>query len=166
MTDKEIETYTEKYTFRDSVIVDDKFNQLTLNIRGKLNKSLQKRMFNNTQEQWDNLLLDCRQDENFNEGFTTRFAAYLHAIYLYDATADRNKNDISDPFYILDVNNYQALDNNAICYKHIDYILNKDASNFGDIFTFAEANKNIASNIKANSCYFNLIKKLHSAMSS
>ena len=42
LTDKEIETYTEKYTFRDSVIVDDKFNQLTLNIRGKLNKSLQK----------------------------------------------------------------------------------------------------------------------------
>ena len=114
-------------------------------------------MFNNTQEQWDNLIINCRQDSDFNEGYTTRFFPYLHAIYLYDATADHNKNDISEPFDILDVNNYQALDNNAICYKHIDYTLNNDALNFGDIFTFAEANKNIASNIKANSCYFNLI---------
>ena len=80
----------------------------------------------------------------------------MAAIYLCDATLHRNKNDISEPFNILHVDNHQV-DNNAICYKHIDYTLNKNDLNFGDIFTFAEANKNIDSSIKANSCYFNLI---------
>ena len=52
---------------------------------------------------------------------------------------------------------YQAIDNNAICFKHIDYTLKKEAKTFKDMFEFAEVNKGISSNLKANSCFFNLI---------
>ena len=153
-TDKEFELYNERYTYRDLVIVDDKFTQTKLNTTGRLKKNEQKKLFNNTIIEWDNLLVDCRQDVNFDDAYI-RFFPYLHAIYIYNAIAN---NDTSEPFEnILDVNNYQALDNNAICYKHIDYTLNKDALNFADIFTFTEANKKIETDLKANSCYFNII---------
>jgi len=155
-TDKELQTYNKKYTFHDSVINDDKFTQLTMNRVGKLGKSLQKQLFVNTQGVWDNLIVDCRQDINFNDSYI-RFSPYLHAIYICDANADHNSNNITEPFDILDVDNYQALDNNAICYKHIDYVVNKEAKTFADIFTFVEANENIESNLKSNSCYFNII---------
>ena len=72
---------------------------------------------------------------------------------MYDATPNSNKNDISELFEdILDVNNYKAIDSIAICYKHIDYTVNKEALTFGDIFTFVEENKTIENNLKANSC--------------
>ena len=136
---------------------DIKFNQLTLDMRGKLTKNLRTLLFNNTLIDWVNLIKICRADENFDEAYVERFEAYLDAIYLFDASADLNKNDVSEPFDILDVDNYQALDNNAICYKHIDYVVNKEAKTFADIFTFVEANENIKSNLKSNSCYFNII---------
>ena len=41
--------------------------------------------------------------------------------------------------------------------SNIDYTLNKEAKTFKDMFEFAEANKSISSNLKANSCFFNLI---------
>jgi len=136
---------------------DFKFNQLTLDMRGKLTKNLRTLIFINTLIDWVNLIKICRADENFDEAYVERFEAYLDAIYLFDASADLNKNDVSEPFDILDVDNYQALDNNAICYKHIDYVVNKEAKTFADIFTFVEANENIESNLKSNSCYFNII---------
>ena len=114
-------------------------------------------LFNNTLTDWNNLITTCRADENFEVAYSTRFFSYLTAIYLFDASTDLNKNNVSEPFDILDVDNCQALDNNAICYKHIDYVLNKEAKNFADIFTFVEANENIESNLKSNSCYFNII---------
>ena len=98
-----------------------------------------------------------RADANFEEAYCDRFFSHLEDIYLFDASADLNKNDVSEPFVILDVNNYQALDNNAICYKHNDCALNKEAKTFADIFTFVEANANIESSLKSNSCYFNII---------
>ena len=52
---------------------------------------------------------------------------------------------------------YQAIDNNAICFKHIDYTLNKEAKHLKDMFHFTDVNKDISSNLKANSCFFNLI---------
>ena len=82
---------------------------------------------------------------------------HLVAIYLFDASTNLNMNDVSEPLDILGVNNYQALDNNAICYNHNDCAVNKEAKTFADIFTFVEANANIESSLKSNSCYFNII---------
>ena len=136
---------------------DAKFKQLTLDMRGKLTKNLRTLLFNITLNDWSNLIKICKADENFDEVYVERFQSYLDAIYLFDASTDLNKNNVSEPFDILDVDNCQALDNNAICYKHIDYVVNKDAKTFADIFTFVEANENIQSNLKSNSCYFNII---------
>ena len=74
----------------------------------------------------------------------------------YNANSERVEGD-HKPFDVLDTDNYKSIDNNGICFKHIDYAVNKNAIGFTDIFKFQEAKKNIASNIKANSCYFNLI---------
>ena len=81
--------------------------------------------------------------------------SYFEAVYFYGI----NKEDecFSEPFKVLDQDNYQSVDNNAICFKHIDYTLNKNAKTFKDIFEFEQVNKDIASNLKANSCYFNLL---------
>ena len=110
-------------------------------------------MFNNTSEEWDNLISDCRQDGNFNDKYD-RMKPYLHAIYMFNATSSTSKNDYTEPFSVIDVDNYKTNDNNAICFKHIDYTLNKDAKFFKDMFHFTDVNKNVSSNLKANSCYF------------
>ena len=48
-TDKELEKYNKKYTFRALVVTNDiRFNQLTLDMRGKLTKNLRTLLFNNT----------------------------------------------------------------------------------------------------------------------
>ena len=83
-----------------------------------------------------------------------KYGYYIDAIYIYDANSLSNK---TDPFELIDTDMYQAIDNNAICVKHIDYTLNKEAKTFKYMFEFAEANKSISSNLKANSCFFNLI---------
>ena len=36
--------------------------------------------------------------------------------------------------------------------NNIDYVVNEEAKTFADIFTFVEANENIESNLKSNSC--------------
>ena len=58
---------------------------------------------------------------------------------------------------LIDTDLYQAIDTNAIRFKHIDYTLNKEAQHFKDLFEFAETNKNISYNLKTNLCYLNLI---------
>ena len=83
-----------------------------------------------------------------------KYGSYIDAIYLYEANSQETK---TDPLELIDTDMYPAIDNNATCFKHIDYILNKDAKSFKDMFQFTEANKGISSNLKANSCFFNLI---------
>ena len=99
----------------------------------------------------------CRYDENFNENWKVRGESYIDCLYIYEANDDINVRGISEPFDIIDTNLYQAIDNNAICFKHIDYTVNKEAKVFKDIFEFEEANRLISNNIKANSCFFNII---------
>ena len=52
---------------------------------------------------------------------------------------------------------HQSIDNNAICFKYIDYALNPNAKAFCDLFQFEEASNKILSNLKANSCYLTLL---------
>ena len=141
-TEKEFHKYNDKYTFQDLVLNDDKYVQITMDSKGRLKKAVQKKIFNNTDDEWNNLIIDCRQDVNFDDSYT-RIRPYLHAIYIYDATSNKNKNDYTEQLEILDVNNYQSKDNNGVCFKHIDYIVNKEAQSFCDLFTFTEANKKL-----------------------
>jgi len=88
----------------------------------------------------------CRQDDNFSDVYAN-IGPYIDAIYMMDANSE---SDRSDPFDVLDSNLQQAIDNNGICFKHIDYTLNEKAETFKDIFEFAECNKTISSNLKSN----------------
>ena len=94
--------------------------------------------------------------DNFSDNYY-RLHGYLDAIYIYNASADPEKNDFTEPFNMLDEELYKTIDNTAICYNYIDYSTNKEAMTFKDIFEFEEANKRVSSNLKANSCYFNII---------
>ena len=76
---------------------------------------------------------------------------------MFDAISDANKNEFSEPFNVLDTDMHMTIDDNGICFKNIDYTMNKNATQFKNLFQFEEANKNMTPNLKANSCYFNLI---------
>ena len=150
MNKTEHEKYNEKYTYNAQVL-KDRYKQMVLDNHGNLSKPQQKLAFNNTIEEYENLITICRKDENFKEIYN-KYGSYIDGIYLYDGNSLSNK---TDPFELIDTDMYQAIENNAICFKHIDYILNKDAKSFKDMFQFTEANKGISSNLKANSCFFN-----------
>ena len=152
MNKNEHEKYNEKYTYNAQVL-KDRYKQMVLDNHGNLSKLQQKISFHNTDEDYDKLVSICKKDENFKEMYN-KYGSYIDAIYIYDANSLSNK---TDPFELIDTDMYQAIDNNAICFKHIDYTLNKEAKTFKDMFEFAEANKSISSNLKANSCFFNLI---------
>ena len=83
-----------------------------------------------------------------------KYGSYIDAIYLYNASSLSTKTDL---FELIDTDMYQAIDNNAICFKHIDYTLNKEAKHFKDMFHFTDVNKDISSNLKANSCFLILL---------
>ena len=150
----ENDKYHQHYTYRQNVL-KDRFQQLVLDSRGKLSKPKERLAFENTVEEWFKLISICKRDENFNDNYK-RIGSYISAIYMYNGTSEGD-NTRSDPFNELDMNMYQSIDNNGICFKHIDYPINKNAKIFKDLFQFEQANKYIASNLKANSCYFNLI---------
>ena len=152
MTKNDFEKYNEKYTYNENV-VKDRFKQLIIDKQGKLTKPQERVVFENSSEDFEKLVSICRRDENFNKKYM-KYGSYMNAIYLHNAEAQSNETEHIDP---LSDDMYQAIDNNAICFKHIDYTLNKKAETFKDLFQFSEANKYISSNLKANSCYFNLI---------
>ena len=152
MNKDEFQKYNEKYTY-NMLVVKDKYQQMVIGNQGKLTKPQQRLAFNNSIDDFNKLVSICKRDENFKSMYN-KYGSYIDAIYLHDAEADSKNTEHID---IIDTNMYQAIDNNAICFKHIDYTLNKKAETFKELFEFAEANKNISSNLKANSCYFNLI---------
>ena len=143
---QELKQYNGKYTFNRQVF------KHSMNVQSE---HYNKKLFHNSYSAWIKLIKICKKDENFKECEEVR-GSYIDAIYLYNANSTPEKRDETEPFQIIDVENYQALDNNAICYKHIDYGTNKNASNFKDLFQFEKANQYMT-NVKANSCYFNLI---------
>ena len=149
MNKNEYERYNEKYTYNVQVL-KDRYKQMVLDNQGNLSKPQQKSAFHNTDEDYYKLVSICKKDENFNEIYN-KYGSYIDTIYLYDASSLSNK---TDPFELIDTDMYQAIDSNAICFKHIDYTLNKEAKTFKDMFEFAEANKSISSNLNANSCFF------------
>ena len=146
--------YHQKYTYKQDIL-NDKFLQLVFDSKVNLVKPPRKTMFNNTTDQYDKLISTCKRGDDFNTTYN-RIGSYVDAIYVYNANSERVEGD-HKPFDVLDTDTYKSIDNNGICFKHIDYTVNKNAIGFTDIFKFQEANKHIASNIKANSCYFNLI---------
>ena len=146
------EKYNEKYTYNE-LVVKDKFRQMIIDKQGKLTKAQERVAFENTINDFNKLVSICRRDENFKEMYD-KYGSYIDAIYLYNAEAHSDK---TEPMDIMNLDLYQAIDNNAICFKHIDYTLNKKAETFKDLFQFAESNSCVSSNLKANSCYFNLI---------
>ena len=150
MNKNEYEKYNEKYIYNNFVI---KNKQIILDNSGNLTKQQQKLAFYNTTKDFTNLISICKKDENFNIMYN-KYGSYIDAIYLYDANAISTQ---TYPFDLITTDIYQSIDNNAVCFKHIDYTLNKDAKFFKDMFHFTDVNKNVSSNLKANSCYFNLI---------
>ena len=117
--------YNEKYTY-SQLVVKDKFKQMLLDKKGMLTKTQQKMAFNNTSQDYKNLISICKRDENFKDMYK-KFGSYIDAIYLYDAEAHSNKTEQMDP---INDDLYQAIDNTAICFKHIDYTLNKKSGMF------------------------------------
>ena len=152
MNKNEYEKYHQKYTYNVQV-VKDKYKQTILDNLGNISKSQQKIAFNNTTEEYDKLILICNKDENFHMMYL-KYGSYIDAIYLYNASSLSTKTDL---FELIDTDMYQAIDNKAICFKHIDYTFNKKAKYFKDMFHFTDVNKDISSNLKANSCFFNLL---------
>ena len=149
MTKNDYEKYHDKYTY-NALVVNDKFRQMVLDKQGRLSKPQERVAFNNTLADFKKLVSICKRDENFRD-MHNKFGSYIDAIYLYNADAQSDKTEEMD---LMNTDMYQAIDNNGICFKHIDYSLNKNAETFKDLFQFADANKYISSNLKANSCYF------------
>ena len=54
---------------------------------------------------------------------------------MFDAISDANKNEFSEPFDVLDTDMYMTIDNNGICFKNIDYTMNKNATQFKNFFS-------------------------------
>jgi len=52
---------------------------------------------------------------------------------------------------------YQAVDENAVFYKYIDYSMNSNAKTFKDMFQFEQFTHKAIPNLKANSCFINMI---------
>ena len=100
-----------------------------------------KTMFNNTTEEFDKLMSICYRDENFMVTYN-RCGSYIDAIYLYNANSERVEHD-HKPFDLLDTDNYNSIDNNRICSKHIlfKYTVNKNAIGFTDTFKFKKRTK-------------------------
>ena len=155
MSRSEYDKYHEHYTYKQHVL-KDKYMQLVFDSKGKLTKPKERLVFENTSDEWWKLISICKLDENFKENFKLR-GSYVSAIYMFDATSERDKCDFTERFSVLDTDMYKTIDNNGICFKYIDYSINKNAMEFKDLIQFEQANKNIMSNLKANSCYFNLI---------
>ena len=82
--------------------------------QGNLSKP-QQRTFNNTREEFDKIISICRKDENFKESYS-HYGSYFEAVYIYDVHKEDDR--FSEPFKVLDQDNYQSVDNNAICFKH------------------------------------------------
>ena len=97
-------------------------------------------LFENTPDEWNKLLTICRKDTNFNENYCL-YGSYYSALYMFDAISDANKNEFSEPFNVLDTDMYMTIDNNGICFKNIDYMMNRNATQFKNLFQFEEANK-------------------------
>ena len=155
MSRNEFDKYHAHYTYKENVL-KDKYKQLVFDSKGKLSKPKEKISFENTPSEWNRLISICRKDSNFNENYNL-YGSYYSAMYLFDAISDLNKNDYTEPFNIFDTDMYKIIDNNGICFKNIDYTINKNATEFKDLFQFEQTNKNILPALKANSCYFNLI---------
>ena len=127
-----------KCTYKQDIL-KDKFLQLVFDPKMNLVKPPSKTMFNNTTEEFDKLMSICYRDEIFMVTYN-RCGSYIDAIYLYNANSERVEGD-HKPFDVLDTENYKSIDNNGICFKHIDYTVNKNATWLADIFKFHEAKK-------------------------
>ena len=64
------------------------------------------------------------------------YDSYYSALYMFDAISDANKNDFSEPFNVLNTDVDMTIDNNGICFKNIDYTMNKNATQFQNLFQF------------------------------
>ena len=137
LSDEELKSYVQHYTYQTK-------NKLGKNWKRNINPS------------WRKILNICLKDSNFRDAYE-RTSSYLECIYLYDHDVEE-KNKKSDPFKnIIEQDNYQSLDNIGISHKYIEYPLNKNATNFNELFQYQEMTSNFQPNFKANSCYFNLI---------
>ena len=148
LTQRDYEKYNKHYMFRQDAI-KDKYQQLLLTKKGKLTNPQHKLIFNNTYEEFDHIISICRRNEDFNDSYK-RCGSYIDAIYVY-AEPEEKTTEKYDP---LSTDLYQEIDNNAICFKHIDYTMNENAHTFKDIFEFEQANKYISSNLKGKFMFF------------
>ena len=123
--DKYVEKYTllsKKNTFLPPVIKKDRLQQLHIDENGRLTTPIKRfEILNNTLKDWVHLKNICKYDFRQHMG-------YLDAIYSYNVIQDQNTT--TEPYDILDEENYKEIDNNAICYKYIDYSTNKKATFF------------------------------------
>ena len=68
-----------------------------------------------------------------------------------------NSEEISESFSPLTEDNYNLINNKGICFKYIDYSINRYAKRFNELFDFDIDTKQSSGMLHANSCFINII---------
>ena len=130
MNNIEFDIYHKKYTY--NITQDNKNNEL-----------------------WSPLISILEQDEHFCEAYE-RLCGYVACIYLMDGERN-NDEDISESFSLITADNYDSINNKGICFKHIDYPINRKAKTFNELIDFEKETKKCPEMQCANSCFINII---------
>ena len=82
----------------------------------------------------------------------------INALIVYNV-GDREQTEIDENIAtnLTEMPLYQAVDENAVFYKYIDYSINPTAKTFKDMFQFEQFTHKTIPNLKANSCFINMI---------
>ena len=104
---------------------------------------------------WKPLISILEKDEHFSEAYERLFG-YLDCIYLMNGERN-NDEDISQSFSLIDNDNYDSTSNKGICFKHIDYTINRNAKTFNELIEFEEETKTNPGRQYANSYFINII---------